>query len=298
MTEQVEELLSPEARATLEAQGFVVVPEEFRLFHQAYDEQFYSGTPVFVTTDAAYHAWHQVFDKILRDLETERLAPALGQLLTGMRRERHRAAQGAWPATALADDAARVVDLIAVAAAELGVPSGTLSERALGGEGAHRCPRRTRGHVTHPGHGGRLLALRAARPLHAHEGADALLRGHVGAGPASPSDCPAPFQTDATVVESLDNLRLAVLASRTLVGDPELEALWRQVFEPTAFLVGRLGRLHPLRAHDGLPDRSAPRVGRGRCSARPRRRDALRRRRRAARRRARCGSTRSGRRCA
>ena len=46
------------------------MPEEFRLFHQAYDEQYYAGTPVFVTTDAAYHAWHQVFDKTLRDLET------------------------------------------------------------------------------------------------------------------------------------------------------------------------------------------------------------------------------------
>jgi DNA-binding NarL/FixJ family response regulator len=57
MTEQVEELLGPEARATLADQGFVVVPEEFRLFHHAYDEQFYVGTPVFVSSDAAFHAW-------------------------------------------------------------------------------------------------------------------------------------------------------------------------------------------------------------------------------------------------
>jgi hypothetical protein len=49
---------------------------------------------------------------------------------------------------------------------------------------------------------------------------------------------PGSVQTDATVVESVDNLRLAVLASRLLVGDEELEALWREVFEPTAFLVG------------------------------------------------------------
>ncbi|MFO7533869.1 MAG: DUF3160 domain-containing protein [Candidatus Limnocylindrales bacterium] len=130
MTEQVEGLLGPEARAKLAEQGFVIVPEEFRLFHQAYDEQFYTGTPVFVTTDAAYHAWHQVFDKALRDIETRRLAPALGQLLTGMRRnaiEQRKELAG----TALADDAARVVDLISVAAAELGVPSGKLSPRAL-----------------------------------------------------------------------------------------------------------------------------------------------------------------------
>ena len=49
---------------------------------------------------------------------------------------------------------------------------------------------------------------------------------------------PGSVQTDATVVQDVDNLRLALLASRTLVGDPALTALWRQVFEPTAFLVG------------------------------------------------------------
>jgi hypothetical protein len=49
---------------------------------------------------------------------------------------------------------------------------------------------------------------------------------------------PGSVQTDETTVQDADNLRLALLASRTLVGDPELEALWRGVFEPTAFLVG------------------------------------------------------------
>ena len=107
MTDLVDGLLTPEARTKLAAQGFVVVPEEFRLFHHAYDEQYYSSTPVFVTTDAAYHAWHQVFDKILRDLETKRLSPALADLLAGM--GRNAAAQAEELAgTALEDDAARV----------------------------------------------------------------------------------------------------------------------------------------------------------------------------------------------
>ena len=85
MADQVASLLTPEARTKLAEQGFVVMPDEFRLFHQAYDEQYYQGIPVFVTTDAAYHAWHQVFDKVLRDLETKRLSPALGELLAGLR---------------------------------------------------------------------------------------------------------------------------------------------------------------------------------------------------------------------
>ena len=49
---------------------------------------------------------------------------------------------------------------------------------------------------------------------------------------------PGSVQTDETVVADADDLRLALLASRTLVGDPELEALWQRIFEPTAFLVG------------------------------------------------------------
>ena len=236
MTEQVEELLSPEARATLEAQGFVVVPEEFRLFHQAYDEQFYTGTPVFVTTDAAYHAWHQVFDKVLRDLETERLAPALGELLTGMRENAIEQRKGL-AGSALEDDAARVVDLIAVAAAELGVPSGKLSQRAQAEKAlidAHDAPA-----ATSP-----ILGTEADYSLFAPRGhytrTKALTRYFVAMSVLGQTAfrLPGSFQTDATFVESPDNLRLAVLASRTLVGDAELEALWRQVFEPTAFLVG------------------------------------------------------------
>ena len=120
MTEQVDGLLTPEARTKLAEQGFVVVPEDFRLFHQAYDEQYYSGTPVFVTTDAAYHAWHQVFDKILRDLETKRLSPALGELARGHGQERRRRRSRSWPARRWRTMPRRVVDLIAVAAAELG----------------------------------------------------------------------------------------------------------------------------------------------------------------------------------
>ncbi len=94
LSEQVDGLLTPEARAKLAEQGFVVMPEQFRLFHHAYDEQYYEGTPVYVTTDAAYNAWHEVFDKTLRDLETRRLTPALGELLDGHAQERSDTAAG------------------------------------------------------------------------------------------------------------------------------------------------------------------------------------------------------------
>ena len=59
---------------------------------------------------------------------------------------------------------------------------------------------------------------------------------------------PGSVQTDASVVTDVDNLRLALLASRTLVGDPELEALWRTGLRAHGLPRGRRGRLHALRA--------------------------------------------------
>ena len=151
MSDEVAGLLSPEARTKLAEQGFVVVPEEFRLFHHAYDWQLYSSTPVFVTTDVAYHAWHQVFDKTLRDLETGQLAPALDALLTGMRKNastQRKALEG----TALEEDATRVSILLAVASAALaGDEDVKLIRASQGGEGPHRRPRRI-DRIAHPRH--------------------------------------------------------------------------------------------------------------------------------------------------
>jgi hypothetical protein len=125
----VDDQLTRADRARLAEQGLVIVPAQLRLFHEAYGDQYGTGTPVFVTTDAAFHTWHLVFDKTLREVEQTRLLPALEELVDGMRTnamKQRRELAG----TALADDAARVNDLLAVAAAELGIPAGTLSRRA------------------------------------------------------------------------------------------------------------------------------------------------------------------------
>ncbi len=234
MTEQVADLLTPAARSKLKEQGFVIVPDEFRLFHQAYDEQYYAGTPVFVTTDAAYHAWHQVFDKTLRDLETRKLTPALHALLTGMRKNAVAQAK-ALVGTALEDDAARIVDLINVAAAELGADV-KLSDRAAAEKALIDAHTES---IESP-----ILGTVSDYSLYAPRGhytrTEALKRYFVAMSVLGQAAfrLPGSVQTDATTVTDTDNLRLALLASRTLVGDPELEALWHQIFEPTAFLVG------------------------------------------------------------
>ena len=81
----VKELLKdPAVRKALLRQGFVIVPSDMPRFSAAYDTQMYSGTPVFMTTDAAYDAWHLVFDKVLRSVEAKVLLPRLEELVTAM----------------------------------------------------------------------------------------------------------------------------------------------------------------------------------------------------------------------
>jgi len=234
-TRMVDRQLDRKAARKLAKQGFVIVPARFRLFHHAYDEQYYEGTPVFVTTDIAYNAWHLVFDKVLRDLETGQLLPALEELVTGMRK--NAAAQVTeLSGTLLEDDAAAVHDLLTVAAAELGLPVGGLSERAAAEKAlidAHSEATESpilgtvtdyslftpRGHYTRSEDLTRYFTAMSVLGQHAFR-------------------LPGSVQTDATVVADPTGVRLALLASRTLVGDPQSEMWWRRVFEPTAFLVG------------------------------------------------------------
>ena len=227
--------LSPEALARLAEQGFVIVPSRLRLFHDAYGDMSWDGTPTFVTTDAAYHTWHLVFDKILREVEQQRLLPALEELLGGMRANALEQ-QEELAGSALEDDAARVHDLLTAAFAVLGQPVGELSERAqaevdLITEHAAFVDSPTletktdyslftpRGHYTRNEDLERYFRAMSVLGQHAFQ-------------------LPGARNADGSFNDKGDTLRRAVLASRVLVGHPELEALWQRIFEPTAFLVG------------------------------------------------------------
>ncbi len=79
--------LTDSQRALLTRNGFVVaapVAGEFREFYQIYESGRYDEMPMFVTTDSVYHVYHLIFDKMLRDLETDYFIADLKSLTTAM----------------------------------------------------------------------------------------------------------------------------------------------------------------------------------------------------------------------
>ena len=67
--------LTPQQVAMLGTNGFVVAvpsPSEYKEFYQIYESTRYlADQPVFTTTDAVFHTFHLIFNKMLRDLEQE-----------------------------------------------------------------------------------------------------------------------------------------------------------------------------------------------------------------------------------
>ncbi|MDY0020442.1 MAG: DUF3160 domain-containing protein, partial [Anaerolineae bacterium] len=105
---------SPAQEALLRENGFVVGPGEWLEFFQPYESLRYQDVPVFITTDSIYHVYHLLFDKLLRDLERESLAPTLVTLTDALVEEA--AAQlEETRGTALEDPARRVLGYFAVA---------------------------------------------------------------------------------------------------------------------------------------------------------------------------------------
>jgi len=79
--------LSPAQRELLAQNGFVVappVPGMYREFYQIYESFRYSDQPLFITTDAVFHIYHLIFDKMLRDLETTHFIATLNSLTNAM----------------------------------------------------------------------------------------------------------------------------------------------------------------------------------------------------------------------
>lgn len=235
------EVGEPGVTAALTEQGFVIRPGDYRQLHFVYDDNLYSELPSYVTTDAAYHVWHLVFDKVLRDVEQETLLPALDGLVGGL-------LEGATDqaielaGTPLAADADRAVQLYQVATALLGhdVDLGPLAA-----EEKDLIDARGTSIATSP-ITGCPVAYSMFTPRGHYTRTDDLTRFFLGMsalgqlGFCLPGTIGAPGGE-----ETFDPMRLALLATRPLVTDPDLLALWESIHEPTAFLVGTADDYRP-----------------------------------------------------
>jgi len=122
-----------EKQSSLLAQnGFVVASPkagEYREFYQIYESLRYDVEPVFVTTDAVYHVYHLIFDKMLRDLERQYFLPYLSRLTQSMIEATQKQYQEL-SGTALEEPARRNYAYFVVAGQVLGLPGGIPAEVA------------------------------------------------------------------------------------------------------------------------------------------------------------------------
>jgi hypothetical protein len=231
-------LTNPGVAAALARNGFVVVPSSMRLFQYAYEGNVYAGYPVFVTTDAAFHAWHLAYDKTLRTVEQKVLLPKLDELVSGsLAAARAQASELAH--TKLADAASRTVELFEVAAAELRQPV----ELAVAAEkektliDAHSAAS-----AISP-----ILGVRVDYSLftpRGHYTRNAELRRYFTAMSVLGQ---LPFCLPGTTdCPGSGPVLVGLLASRILERHSALLARWRAIYDPTAFLVGRADDYTPL----------------------------------------------------
>ena len=226
--------------AALEKNGFVIVPADFKLFQYAYEGNDYQGWPVFVTTDVAYHEWHLAFDKLLRSVEQQVLLPKLEQLVSGaLKAAQTQTAE--LRGTALEDAASRVEQLYQVAAAELGLlpveKLGPLAKKEKALIDAHSAADESSPII------GSNVDYSLFTPRGHYTRTPQLTRFFVGMSVLGQLSFCIPGSYKCP---SLEPARIGILASRVLDRDSNLVALWRDIYEPTAFLVGTSDDYTPL----------------------------------------------------
>lgn len=77
-------LLSKTQMQHLAQDGFVVSPGMEKEFFTVYEKARYDNVPIFVSSDALLHVYHLMFDKVLRQSETQHFIPLLQGLNTAM----------------------------------------------------------------------------------------------------------------------------------------------------------------------------------------------------------------------
>jgi len=240
--------LSSAQREGLARNGFVVSPGAEKEFFTLYQATRDAEVPVFVTSDSLLHAYHLLFDKVLRTAESQHFIPVLRDLnraLLARTDEQYQALES----TGWADAARRTVAFVGVASKVLD-PSVTVPEYAAGLVEEQ------------------LSLIEAASGIGAspifpdlepgEDYSQYIPRGHY----AHSEELAAYFKTmmwygrmtfrlktlDPAV--GMDETRCAILLVQALrttsaAGRPALEA-WADLYQPTVFFVGRSDDLSVL----------------------------------------------------
>lgn len=197
----------------------------------------YGGRAVFVTTDAAYHLWHQVFDKVLRDTETNELLPTLERLiehLVDASREQSDSTAG----TAVADAAVRAQEHLEAVATVLGLDVGPIGDRAaaevaLVEEHSQLTSSPTIGGECEPA----CVDYSLMTPRGHYTRTEELTRYFRGM---------SMLGNTMFIVDDPHTLRVGALIAGLITADPENTADWERIYHPTAFLVGTADDYTPI----------------------------------------------------
>lgn len=234
----------PALVAMLERQGFAVEQGGAHYFHDAYKYGVYDYQPIYVTTDALYHTWHLVFDKVLRDLEQESLLPVLQRFLTAAV-PAARAQQQVLAGTSLAEAAERATAYYEAAAVLVGLDLGTTSARA---DEEVTLAQKAAGVTRSPVSG--VVECQFPRKFDGCVDYSLFLpRGHYNKSPELQryfAGMSLLGQEWFGLGQNADAVLPGLLVTRILAADPALEADWRALYEPTAFLVGLADDVTPL----------------------------------------------------
>jgi hypothetical protein len=216
--------------------GFVILPDStYQQFHQPYEYLSYTGEVAYVTTDVAYHSWHLVFSKVLRETEQQVLLPILQELIAGLV-EASRRQVDELAGTAVAEYADRVEQYYEAAGTLLGLDVGPIGARAQAEVDLALAHTEM---TTSP-----ITSFHECNPQVSPAGCVDYTqfkpRGHYTRN----EDLERYFRAMSLLgqtsffVKEPESLRLGVLAARPLVSDPGLLEMWEALYEPTAFMVG------------------------------------------------------------